>query len=62
MLTIIRIEHVEEKVDRRGKPYWKTHAVLSDGTEATGWGKDFDLADKVVIFYSHEHIKMRKYR
>jgi hypothetical protein len=62
MLTIIKIEWVEEKKDRKGRTYWKTHALLSDGTEAVGFGKDFDLGMGVVAFYHREHIKMKKYR
>jgi hypothetical protein len=59
---IIEIIHVEEKQDRRGKTYWRTHAILSDGTEAIGWGKDFDLGTRVSTFFHHEITKMKKYK
>lgn len=61
MRKIIKIEHVEK---RRGlinkEPYWRTHALLDDGTQAVGYGKDFDLGDKVEVFYHWGQIKMRK--
>lgn len=60
MRTIIKVEHVEEKQDKEGNLYWRTHAVLDDGTEAIGYGKDFDLEDKVEVFYHWEQTKMRK--
>jgi hypothetical protein len=62
MLTIIRIEGVEEKLDKNGKKYWRTYAILSDGSEATGYGKDFDLNDRVINFYHYGQSKMKKYR
>lgn len=42
------------------KEYWRTYALLDDGTEATGYGKDFNLNDKVEVFYHWGVIKMRK--
>lgn len=49
-------------MDKNGKAYWRTHAVLDDGTEAVGFGKDFDLEDKVEVFYHYGQVKMRKKR
>ncbi len=60
MRTIIRIEHVEEKTDKQGKTYWLTYAIVDDGTECIGWGKDFDLGDKVEAFFHYGQCKMRK--
>ncbi len=60
MRKIIEIEGVEEKVSKEGTTYWRTYAVLDDGTEAVGWGKDFDLDDQVEVFYHRDTIKMQK--
>lgn len=62
MRTIIRIDHVESRTDTKNKTYWRTHATLDDGTEAIGFGKDFDLKDKVEAFFDEKWgvIKMRK--
>lgn len=60
MKKILRIEGVEEKMSKAGKKYWRTYAILDDGTEAIGWGKDFDLGDPVEVFYHKETVKMRK--
>lgn len=61
MRTIIKIEWVEPRKTAVGrKPYWRTHALLDDGTEAIGYGKDFDLGDKVEVFFHWNTVKMRK--
>lgn len=60
MRTIIEIEGVEEKVDTKGNTYWLTYAILDDGEEVIGYGKDFDLGDKVEVFFHFGKIKMRK--
>lgn len=60
MRRIIRIEGVEKKRSKLGKTYWRTFAVLDDGTEATGWGKDFDLQDSVEVFFHFNTVKMKK--
>ena len=62
MLKIISIEHIEEKKDKRNKTYWRTHVILSDGTEAVGYGKDFDLGQPVVAFFHYGQIKIKHYR
>lgn len=51
MRTIIKIEGVESRTDPNGKTFWKTYAVLDDGSEVVGYGKDFDLKDKVEAFW-----------
>lgn len=61
MRTITEIESVEKRTTQKTKKsYWKTYAILDDGTEASGYGKDFDLGDKVEVFYHYEQVKMRK--
>lgn len=61
MRRIVRIEHVEPNISKEGKKYWKTYAVLDDGTEAVGFGNDFDLEDKVEVFFhdAYDVVKMR---
>ena len=34
--------------------YWKTYAVLDNGEEVVGYGKDFDLDMEVMVFYDPE--------
>lgn len=61
MRTIIRIDHVEKKENTQtGEPYYKTYATLDDGTEAEGFGKDFDIQEKVEVFFHYGQIKMKK--
>ena len=60
MREIIEIEGVEEKVSKEGTTYWRTYAVVDDGTECIGFGKDFDLGDKVEVFLHKGFIKMKK--
>lgn len=62
MRKIIKIEHVEQREDKNGKTFWRTYAVVDDGTECVGWGKDFDLGDMVEVFLHYGVIKMRKRR
>lgn len=60
MRKILAIEHVEKRKNGvTGKEYWRTHAVLDDGTECIGYGKDFDLNDSVEVFLHKGIIKMR---
>lgn len=60
MRSIIKIEGVEERKSRLGKRYYRTYAILDDGTEAVGYGSDFDLGDKVQVFYHYGVVKFRK--
>jgi beta-galactosidase beta subunit len=62
MRTIIKIEGVELKHTESHKQYWRTHVMLDDGTEAIGYGKDFDLGDKVEVFHDEKWdiVKIRK--
>ena len=60
MRKIIRIEHIEERKDSKGKTFFRTHAILEDGSEVVGYGKDFDLGDLVESFWHYNQAKMRK--
>lgn len=60
MRTIIEIVGVEKRVSNGGDPYHRTHAILDDGTEATGYGSDFKVDDKVEVFFHKDTVKMRK--
>lgn len=66
MRRILSIENIEERrrfnVDGLEKVYWRTYALLDDGSEAIGYGKDFDLGDLVEVFHDSkwDTIKMRK--
>lgn len=61
MRTIIKIIGVESRHTIKGNEgYWRTHALLDDGTEAVGFGKDFNKGDEVEVFYHFGQIKMRK--
>lgn len=59
--TIIRIEGVEQNINKHGKTYWRTYALLDDGLECVGFGKDYDLGDKVTAFYHYGQAKMKHY-
>lgn len=60
MPRIHRIIHIEKKL-KDDKPYYKTHVILDDGEEATGYGKDYKVGDKVQRFYdaTWDTIKIR---
>lgn len=60
MKTIIKIIGKEGLISKKGKAYYRTHALLEDGTEAVGYGPDFEINDKVEVFYHYETVKMRK--
>lgn len=60
MRSIVKIEYVEELKDKNGKTYYRTYAVLDDGSEAIGYGSDFDLGDRVQYFFHKQTPKMRK--
>jgi hypothetical protein len=47
---IIKILHVQEHTDKNGETYWKTHAMIDDGSEVQGYGKDFAEGDWVESF------------
>lgn len=60
MRTIIKVEGVEEK-RKDNEIYYKTYAVVDDGTECVGFGKDFKVNDLVEVFldYRYDEVKMR---
>lgn len=63
MRTIISVEHIQRcKATDTEKEYWRTHAIVDDGTECVGYGKDFDIGDKVEVFHDvkWDTVKMRK--
>jgi hypothetical protein len=45
-----------------GRKHWRTFALLDNGLEVVGFGKDFDLDDLVEAFFDHKWgvIKMRR--
>lgn len=66
MRTIIKIIGVERKKLIKSAPkaqdYWKTYALLDDGTEAIGYGKNYKVGDEVEVFFHWGQIKMQKGR
>lgn len=52
--TVIAIVHVED----RGE-YQITHVLLDDGTEASGYGADFKMGDKVGVFFDERYNKIK---
>jgi DNA phosphorothioation-dependent restriction protein DptG len=53
---IIRIEDVVEYENKTtGKPFWRTFAVLDDGSEVQGYGKGFHLDQLVESWYNKEY-------
>ena len=61
MRKIIEIVGVEERINKQTKkPYFITLAVVDDGTEVSGYGKDFKVDDLVEVFFHKHVIKMQK--
>lgn len=60
MRKIIEITFVEKRTSKDKKPYSRTHALLDDGTGATGYGEDFKINDEVEVFFHRETVKMQK--
>jgi hypothetical protein len=62
MRAIISIIGVEEKRDKDNKLFYRTHALLDDGSEVIGYGSDYKVGDKVESFYhaQYDTHKMRK--
>lgn len=58
MRTILAILFVEVK-HKDEKPYYLTHALVDDGTECIGYGRNFKLNDSVEVFLHWGKIKMR---
>lgn len=55
-MKIIKVVYVEKHPD-----YTRTHVILEDGMEATGWG-ELEIGDEVAVFYHRKYdaIKVRK--
>lgn len=60
MRKIKEIVFVEGRLSKDNVRYYRTHALLDDGTEATGFGREFKVNDEVEVFYHHETVKMQK--
>lgn len=61
MKKIIEIVGVEmRRAAMSNKEYWRTHAILEDGTECVGFSKDFKVGDEVEVFFHYGQVKMRK--
>lgn len=60
MRKIISIEHVEFFKGKDGNKYSRTHAILDDGEEVQGFGKDYQIGDLVQVFLHKGVIKMAK--
>jgi hypothetical protein len=58
--TILKIEGIELRTDKLGREYWRTYAILDDGSEVVGYGKVFEVGDKVMSYYHKEVHKMSK--
>lgn len=64
MRTIKEIAHVERMLDKDNVPFYRTYAIMDDGTECVGFSRErnaFDLEDSVEVFHDPEFdvIKMR---
>lgn len=63
MRKIIKIEFVEPRYDKEGDKYYRTHAVLEDGDEVTGFSRKrthFRVGDEVMRFFHKNVAKMVK--
>lgn len=59
MRKIIEILGVEEWV-KDNKRHSRTYAILEDGSEAVGYGSDYEVGDEVMYYYHKETPKMAK--
>lgn len=61
MRKILSIEHIEQRrAAMSRKVYQRTHAILDDGTEAVGFGDDFEIGNLVEVFFHKGTVKMRR--
>lgn len=51
MAKINHIVSIEKRTDKNGKTYWRTLAVLDDGTEVSGYGHGFEDGQEVQVFF-----------
>jgi len=54
MRTIDIIIRVEKFVSKEGRVLYRTHAIAG-GDEVTGFGKDFNHGDEVMVFFDDKH-------
>lgn len=59
MRTILEILWIDRRKSKAGDSYFKTMALLDDGTEAEGYGREFKVSDPVEVFYHWGQIKMK---
>lgn len=62
MRKIIKIVGIEERKDRHGRVFYRTHALLDDGNECVGFGLGFEIGNEVESFYDDKWqvAKMKK--
>lgn len=60
MRRVIEIQHIEPRTDKAGEPYWRTHLLLDDGTEAIMWGKDVAVGDLCEVAFHKGMVKAIK--
>lgn len=62
MRTIIKIIGIEGRTTPKGKSYYRTLALMDNGEECWGYGHEFQVGDKVEVFWDDkwQQIKMRK--
>src|ERR1017187_7574163 len=62
MKKIVEITSVEQRTDQKGKTYFRTHAILDNQEEHTGFGKAFKVGDEVEAWFDQDWDipKMRK--
>ena len=58
MKRIIKIEGVTEHT-KDNKRYSITHAILEDGTEASGYGTEFEIGDSVEYWWEERYNKVK---
>lgn len=62
MRKILKIIKVEMKLDASGKYYWRTLALVEGGDVVSGYGKDWQVGEKVTAFFDDRYqvAKMQK--
>lgn len=64
MRVIQSILGIEKRFDKKGKVYWRTHAILDDGEQVVGYGMGFSTGDKVEAFFDpvYDVAKMQRHK
>lgn len=62
MRTIKKILSVDRRVSKYKKVYFVTIIIDSDGDEASGYGKDFEVGDHIEVFFDdrYQYVKFQK--